>query len=87
MSITEGKYFPSLIHGTMYRAEMYYFCLYRLARIERIEKLLKFEINFHRSGMKTQNFKMTIICSIILFYTMVFLFFFNAICISKLPGH
>ena len=51
-----------------------------------LQKLSNFEINFHRSGMKTYNFKMTIICSIILFITRSFSCL-NAIRISKVPGH
>ena len=51
-----------------------------------LQKLPNFEIHFHRSGIKTLNFGMTIICSIILFTTWSFSFL-NAICISKVPGH
>ena len=50
------------------------------------EKLLNFEIHFHRSGMKTQNFEMTNISSIILFITWSFSFL-NAIPLSRVPGH
>ena len=51
-----------------------------------LQKLPNFEIHFHRSGIKTQNCGMTIICSIILFTTWCFSFL-NAICISKVPEH
>ena len=51
-----------------------------------LQKLSNFEIYFHRSGMKTKNFEMTIICLIILFITWSFLFL-NAIRISKVPEH
>ena len=51
-----------------------------------LQKLPDFEIHFHRSIMKTLNFEMTIICSIILFIIWSFSFL-NAIRISKVPGH
>ena len=60
--------------------------LYGLALNERIAKIGQLWNSFHRSGMKTWNFEMTIICSIILFITWSFSFL-NAIRISKVPGH
>ena len=61
--------------------------LYRMALNECIlQKLPNFKIPFYRSGMKNQNFEMTINFSIILFITWSFLFL-NAIDISKVPGH
>ena len=51
------------------------------------QKLPNFEFFLsHRSGMKTENFEMIFICSIILFITWSFSFV-NAIRISKVPGH
>ena len=47
-----------------------------------LKKLLNFEIHFHRSGMKTKIFEMTII----LFTTWSFKFL-NAIRISKVQGY
>ena len=47
---------------------------------------MNFEIHFHRSGMKTKNFEMMIICLINLFITWSFSYL-NAIHISKVPGH
>ena len=37
-------------------------CLYGLAQNEHIEKVLNFEIHVYRSGLKTLNFEMRIIC-------------------------
>ena len=48
--------------------------LYGLALNERIAKLLNLEINFQRSGIKSYNFEMIILCLIILFMTWSFSF-------------
>ena len=49
------------------------------------QKLPNFEFFLsHRSGMKTENFEMIFICSIILFITWSFSFLNH---ISKVPGH
>ena len=53
-----------------------------------LQKLPNFEINFHRSGIKTYNFVMIIICSIIFFILLLWSFsFLNAIRILKVLGH
>ena len=59
---------PYLLHIVTCISKEYNTHAYGLAQNERIEKLLNFVINFHSSGMKTQNFGMLIICSIIMFF-------------------